>query len=745
VVVVRRCSVLLVVCTLVAASCSGGEGASTTTGPLTPTATTSSTSATSATIAPTPATSTTTTTTTVPPSGDGDDGHLPTSAAFADLADVPLRVDNPAYEGPPTPASIDGIYVPRSMEHSLTSDVVARLEAQGFVVVPSMSALFHPKYQEIHYEGEVHYVTTDVAYHYLHLAFSKVLRDLEQHQLLPILEGLLDGLVDASRRQRGELADTPLADYADRVVQLYEATAVLAGLDVGPIGPRAEAEVELALQAADLAESPITAVLPCRPLASMSGCVDFSLFKPRGHYTRNAALKRYSRAMSVLGNESFGVTSGEALQMAALTARVLVEDEDLLDAWAHIYDPTAFLVGAADDYTPAELAGVLDDLVPQWRSDPTLVTVAVGRDAGRELLDLRPVGIDPDAASVRVMGARFVVDSYIYDQLRFPNVGDPPWGRRYATPLDLVATFGSDLAYDIMEDDGALTDPGTGRHWTNYDSQLAMLAGLIDARSLEDWSGTVYDAWLWSLEPVWMRHGTAYPDYMRSRTWEIKDLQTALGSYTELKHDTILYAKQSYAPEGDYEPVPYPEARHWVEPNPAAFGRMLAVLDVLRDGLRGRALLPSSSDNAALIAALGTFLQRLQRLANEELAGMPISADDNEWLQYIGSTLEALWIRSSDAPDEAGEFPEQDTKAALVADIMRTTSHILELGTGHVDTIYVLVPTDDGRFQIAEGAVYSYYEFWRSVGDGRLTDEEWWQLLDTSPPERPGWQDPLFP
>jgi hypothetical protein len=591
----------------------------------------------------------------------------------------------------------------------------------------------------------VHYVTTDVAYHYLHLAFSKILRDLEQHQLLPILEELLVGLVDAARRQRDELAGTPLADYADRVVQLYEATATLAGLDVGPIGRRAEAEVALALEASDLAESPITAVLPCRPLVSMSGCVDFSLFKPRGHYTRNAALKRYFRAMSVLGNENFGVTSGEALQMAALSARVLVEDGDLLDAWALIYDPTAFLVGAADDYTPVELAGVLDDLVSGWRRDPTLVTAAAARDAGRRLLELRPVGIDPDAASVRVMGARFVVDSYIYDQLRFPYVGDPPWGRRYATPLDLVATFGSDLAYDIMEDEGTLTDDETGRHWTNYDAQLAMLAELIDARDLDDWSGTVYDAWLWALEPVWMRHGTAYPDYMRSRPWELKDLQTGLGSYTELKHDTILYAKQSYASEGDYEPVPYPEARHWVEPNPAAFGRMLAVLNLLRDGLRGRGLLPSGSDNARLSSALAGFLQRLRRLANEELAGVPIAPDDNEWLEHIGSTLEALWIRSSDVPDDAGDFPDQDTRAALIADIMRTTFHILEIGTGHVDTIYVLVPTDEGRFQIAEGAVYSYYEFWRAAADGRLTDEEWWQLLDTNPPDRPEWQDPLFP
>jgi hypothetical protein len=54
------------------------------------------------------------------------------------------------------------------------------------------------------------------------------------------------------------------------------------------------------------------------------------------------------------------------------------------------------------------------------------------------------------------------------------------------------------------------------------------------------------------------------------------------------------------------------------------------------------------------------------------------------------------------------------------------------------------VPDDTGRFQIAKGAVYSYYEFWRDAAAGRLTDEEWWELLINNPPDRPEWQQPLF-
>ena len=39
------------------------------------------------------------------------------------------------------------------------------------------------------------------------------------------------------------------------------------------------------------------------------------------------------------------------------------------------------------------------------------------------LVAARPVRISPDRASIRLMGTRFVLDSFILDQLLYPNVG----------------------------------------------------------------------------------------------------------------------------------------------------------------------------------------------------------------------------------------------------------------------------------------------------------------------------------
>jgi hypothetical protein len=46
---------------------------------------------------------------------------------------------------------------------------------------------------------------------------------------------------------------------------------------------------------------------------------------------------------------------------------------------------------------------------------------------------------------------------------------------------------------------------------------------------------------------------------------------------------------------------------------------------------------------------------------------------------------------------------------------------------------------------VATGGVYSFYEFRQPTGQ-RLTDESWWAMLRKGEePERPAWQDPMFP
>ena len=153
------------------------------------------------------------------------------------------------------------------------------------------------------------------------------------------------------------------------------------------------------------------------------------------------------------------------------------------------------------------------------------------------------------------------------------------------SPLDLAAAFGSDFALAIQDAAGETAH-------ANYPEQMEAMRSAVAARPDEDWGTTAYDAWLSAVEPMWLPHGAAFPDFMRSPAWQAKAQQTGFGSYAELKHDTILYTKQAGGDTGG-GPPPRP-ARHWVEPDPVPTAAARRGGELTRDGLDRRGLLSAS-------------------------------------------------------------------------------------------------------------------------------------------------------
>ncbi len=336
--------------------------------------------------------------------------------------------------------------------------------------------------------------------------------------------------------------------------------------------------------------------------------------------------------------------------------------------------------------------------------------------------------VDPERASIRMMGTRFVLDAYVLDQLVDPNVPN----RFLPSPLDLAAAFGSKFAYDVQARNGVTK-------MKNYDTQLGEMKTLVADRTQSDWGRTVYDGWLWSLEPSWTPHGKAFPDFMRTNAWTVKSHQTGFASYAELRHDTILYVKQSSGEGGGQEP-PALTYRNWVEPDPVVFGRLSAVTGLMLDGLSSRHLL--TGEQKALLVDTKLLMDLFARIATDELAGRPISAKDNQTLWYVGDRLEALWFRTTDNPDS--NIPSAKDDDAVIADIARGGNDVLEIGTGRFDDILVLVPDANGSFEVAVGGVYSYYEFTQPVSN-RLTDEAWRDMLNHGrAPARPIWEAPII-
>ena len=105
----------------------------------------------------------------------------------------------------------------------------------------------------------------------------------------------------------------------------------------------------------------------------------------------------------------------------------------------------------------------------------------------------------------------------------------------------------------------------TGFAWRDgypYQHNLAAARRTVDLQDPSVWTNNIYHCWLACLRELSApTTGPEYPDAMRTRAWAMKTLNTQLASWTELRHDTVLYVKQPYTgivlcsyPDGFIEP-----------------------------------------------------------------------------------------------------------------------------------------------------------------------------------------------
>src|SRR4030042_3787254 len=197
------------------------------------------------------------------------------------------------------------------------------------------------------------------------------------------------------------------------------------------------------------------------------------------------------------------------------------------------------------------------------------------------------------------MGQRFVPDSYMFQNLVAPTVGmyvgtGKPFtmkmtqmgpARCLPRGLDIMAVLGSERAYEILNQEG---DTEYKDEKTSYDEQLKQLRDEFATFTQEDWNRNLYWSWLYALKPLLDEFGKGYPPFMRTGAWQDKEINTALASWAELRHDTILYAKQSYTPRLTSAPGPPPPQKPlvgYIEPVPEFYARMLDLTGMTREGL----------------------------------------------------------------------------------------------------------------------------------------------------------------
>jgi hypothetical protein len=459
-----------------------------------------------------------------------------------------------------------------------------------------------------------------------------------------------------------------------------------------------------------------------------------------------------------------------------------------IDVWWRIYGLTGFFVGLADDLTAPEYAGAIRralEVVEREGRGDTAGRIEAGRlcdDAAYarlklEVARLRPPSIysgtggvtylDPKALQgspspevvdralektqgFRLMGQRFTPDGYIHGRLVQPTVGRftsekdrvrAPFTmaviqgaprRAFPRGLDIAATLlGSRRAKAILAD----LDDST---YEGYAEEAARLEKDVAALTPADWNGNLYYAWLHALRGlVGVEYGKGYPAYMQGDAWATKELATALGSWSQLRHDTILYVKQPYGmAAGSAMRPPKREPTGHVEPVPELYGRLLALARFTRKVIDQEKALDEQARER--LAATEELLAKLLDLARVELSGKALSKEDADWIKGFAYRLDSATVGAD----------SDSLLTTLVADIFTdaNTRQVVQVATGNLAVLAVASPNPDGTFDVAAGPAFTTYEFKHPAAD-RLTDEAWREMLEKGkgqPDLLADWARPLY-
>jgi hypothetical protein len=633
----------------------------------------------------------------------------------------------------------------------------ARLKKDGFAIARGRAfPNFLTGLASIYSEHLPVYISADAILESVHSSYDTILASLESQALIPDLRKLLTAM-------RSRLSAVPAERAGRAEVDLYLATALSlledrASQPIVGVNAQEIAKLLLRAQAAEGIEQ--------LSLFGKKRMEDFSQFKPRGHYTDSPELSQYFRAMMWLGRVDFRVieTQSDGSQVFNRTAyeSMLLVHELLapsLDTWQGIDDAVRTFVGESDYMVVPEVLGLVKDLggaaAAQAASD-TAVADAIGLGGyGRQQIASHLMVNDgtvetlPLNRSFAMFGQRYVVDSHVFSEAVYDRIR----GRLMPDPLDAAfAALGNNQALALDPDVEKVKQlPGA----------LSRMRILVDAHDEKFWNANFYNLWLRAIRALSPASDVSdpaargLPEVTGSEAWGRRILNAQLGSWAELRHDTLLYAKQSYTgiPGCDFPDAyvdPYPEAFAAVRKYAEQGSRIVTIAQ--RANADFGASVASYFDNLRAAAA------HLEAMARAQQTGMPFAADD---LAFIN---DAVRIEKKDAvcttinvPDGwyADLFYQRDKSIEFdptIADVHTQPAdaggaivgHVLHVGTGYPRLMVVTVDTCMGPRAYA-GVVYAYHEHVTKNFE-RLTDEDWAQRVSdkANPPADVPWMSPLL-
>jgi hypothetical protein len=668
-------------------------------------------------------------------------------AALLSLPDLNLK---------PTRATINDLYASLSLNLSQveylkqlesalcpSEEALSALSRNGFVVIPGFyESTMEDAYCQA-FRGDLPvFITTDSILHLYHLIFDNLLKDVEKEHMIPVVKQMTSDLLQKSLEVYSSTSSPQLKAASKEVLTYFSVAASLIDSNTS-IPPPVLNETE----------TTVGKILEAKEVDLYPG-EDYTQYKIRGHYENDTELEAYCRCMMWLGRRTFDLSTDDSLLQAALSTYCLYSVEADLTLWKTAYQITSLFVGLADSVTPISLHNATvavfgGSFQPSVLEDPSNVQKLKTELSKPEytvskifssVMYSEPHNKPTTYPKIfQFMGQRFVPDSYILQSVTYDQV--PPYNgsfRLLGSGLDVAAVLGSAKAVQNLK-------PEIQKY--NYNDSLNRLTNEFTKLPKEYWESSLYFSWLYVLRPLLTTMPDEhYPSFMQTLAWQDEKLNTALSSWAQLRHDTILYAKQPYSawtcriPTGYVEP--YPEFYRGTQALCLETSRFLQEIHVL------------SPRWETVLNDMANITQTLRSISEKELNGTTLSEDEASFIRNVAAEENSGGCGVP--PKKLGWYPLLVQEANItgssvqcIADVMTAPGdlmpggqppQVLEAATGYVNFIIVVYETPEGNKIAAVGPIFSYYEF-PTLGFQRLSDTDWNQMLiyDNPEPTQPNW------
>lgn len=659
--------------------------------------------------------------------------------------------DAPTYD----PESLRGLSLIQASTLALNETELTALTRKGFVVSDRLSfPSFAYGYQNIYADDLPVYVSADSILDAIHRSYEDILQSLEVELLSSELSALLGGM--RTRLGSGVGAELGADAVRDADVFLTVAASLATGQlqQAGAGGDQALIEnLVKAAEAHDGWHQPT--------LFGVMRDEDFSQYEPRGHYADAPVLQRYFRAMMWLGRIDFRLleTQSDGTQVfrrRQLEGMLLLNelvDAQLMPHFSSIDDTLQAFVGEPDymvlGQVPAllEALGVTSAAAVAQVPDETIVAEILAGGYGTQRISshimingLHGAGTLPLSASFALMGQRYVVDSHVFSNVVFDRVANGSVKRMMPSPLDVgFAALGNNQAAQLLAPEFESYA---------YAPDLGAMRVLVDDHPREFWQKNLYNLWLDSLRALspTTEVDVQLPPVAQSEPWGRRLLGAQLASWAQLRHDTILYAKQSYTGGVECE---FPDA--YVDPYPELYARIQAY------GELGESLLQSLSipTNPGLKNLLQEHFQKvasvartLGEIAQYQLSGTALTA---EMMSFVNQAVvldqgcgdpsiragwyAQLFFNTGAAPDYDPTIADVHTQPT--DEVGSPVGRVLHVATGMPRLMVVAVDTCTGPRAYA-GLSSSYFEKTTERFE-RLNDEDWANSIRAANPDDVSW------